>query len=83
MQSLLVKSFASLRLMEPLSSLPGYEAPDLLAIADHITWCISGTTHELGRPQSALHNDQFRREYLASGSTPAGFGRPSFLLRTK
>ncbi len=42
----------------------GHEVPVLLAGADHITWCTSGTTHELGAPDTALGNDRFCREYL-------------------
>jgi ABC-type multidrug transport system ATPase subunit len=42
----------------------GHEVPVLLSGADHVTWCTSGTTHELGAPATALLNDAFRREYL-------------------
>ena len=42
----------------------GHEVPFLLAAADHVTWCASGTTHELGTPNAALQHDGFRREYL-------------------
>jgi len=42
----------------------GHEVPTLLAAADHVTWCTSGTTHELGPPASAVANDAFGREYL-------------------
>jgi ABC-type multidrug transport system ATPase subunit len=44
----------------------GHEVPTLLAAADHVTWCTSGTTHELGTPASAVANDAFRREYLGA-----------------
>lgn len=42
----------------------GHEVPTLLAAADHITWCTSGTTYELGPPPVATRNAAFRREYL-------------------
>ncbi|MEO8335774.1 MAG: ATP-binding cassette domain-containing protein [bacterium] len=46
----------------------GHEVPTLLAAADHVTWCTSGTTHELGPPATAVTNDAFRREYLGSAN---------------
>ena len=42
----------------------GHEVPTLLASADHVTWCTSGTTYELGPPEAARMNDAFRRDYL-------------------
>ncbi|MGH7484270.1 MAG: ATP-binding cassette domain-containing protein, partial [bacterium] len=42
----------------------GNEAPALLEAADHVTWCTSGTTYELGSPLIAIRNEAFRREYL-------------------
>jgi ABC-type multidrug transport system ATPase subunit len=42
----------------------GHEVPTLLAAADHISWCTSGTTYELGAPESALRHEAFRRDYL-------------------
>ena len=42
----------------------GHEVPTLLAAADHITWCTSGTTYELGAPAEAVSNDAFCRDYL-------------------
>lgn len=44
----------------------GHEIPSLLAAADHVTWCTSGTTYELGPPADALQHDAFRRGYLGS-----------------
>lgn len=41
----------------------GHEVRSLLALADHITWCTSGTTYELGTPAQALEHDAFMREY--------------------
>lgn len=46
----------------------GHEVPTLLAAADHITWCTSGTTYELGAPHEACANDGFRRGYLGPRS---------------
>ena len=42
----------------------GHEVPSLLAAADHVTWCTSGTTYELGTPNQACEHDAFRRTYL-------------------
>jgi ABC-type lipopolysaccharide export system ATPase subunit len=47
--------------------LTGHDAPTLLAAADHVTWCVSGTTYELGTPAAATAQDRFRREYLGPG----------------
>ena len=41
----------------------GHEVQSLLAVADHITWCTSGTTYELGSPGEALTHEAFRLEY--------------------
>jgi ABC-type multidrug transport system ATPase subunit len=41
----------------------GHEVQSLLALADHITWCTSGTTYELGTPAQALIHEPFLREY--------------------
>lgn len=41
----------------------GHEVQPLLALADHITWCTSGTTYEMGTPAEALAHEAFRREY--------------------
>ncbi|HEX6599789.1 MAG TPA: ATP-binding cassette domain-containing protein [Gemmatimonadaceae bacterium] len=45
----------------------GHEVPTLLAAADHVTWCVSGTTYELGAPERASEDERFRREYLGAG----------------
>jgi len=42
----------------------GHEVPTLLDAADHVSWCTSGTTYELGPPSVAVQHDAFRREYL-------------------
>ena len=44
----------------------GHEVPTLLAAADHVSWCTSGTTYELGPPAVAVQDPAFRREYLGS-----------------
>jgi len=49
----------------------GHEIPTLLAAADHVTWCVSGTTYELGAPELAAQDERFRREYLGAGLTRA------------
>jgi ABC-type multidrug transport system ATPase subunit len=42
----------------------GHEVPTLLDAADHISWCTSGTTYELGAPSVATEHFAFRQEYL-------------------
>lgn len=42
----------------------GHEVPTLLDAADHVSWCTSGTTYELGPPAVATQHHLFRREYL-------------------
>jgi len=42
----------------------GHEVPSLLEAAHHVTWCVSGTTYELGTPGRATEDERFRREYL-------------------
>lgn len=42
----------------------GHEVHTLLAAVDHVSWCTSGTTYELGSPSMATSHDAFRREYL-------------------
>jgi ABC-type multidrug transport system ATPase subunit len=49
----------------------GHEVPVLLASAQHITWCTSGTTHELGAPRVAMQHHDFCREYLGPRYSPA------------
>jgi len=44
--------------------LSGHEVDILLDSADHITWCTSGTTHELGTPSEARSHYLFSRDYL-------------------
>lgn len=42
----------------------GHEVPALLAAVDHITWCTSGTTYEMGPPFMARTDERFLRDYL-------------------
>jgi lipopolysaccharide export system ATP-binding protein len=42
----------------------GHEVAMLVAAADHLTWCTSGTTYELGPIAEAMTDERFRREYL-------------------
>jgi ABC-type multidrug transport system ATPase subunit len=42
----------------------GHEVPYLMRFSDHITWCTSGTTLELGSPAAAERHDAFRAAYL-------------------
>ncbi len=42
----------------------GHEVPTLLEAGDHITWCTSGTTYELGTPTMARAHEAFGRDYL-------------------
>lgn len=62
----LTRAFASLAADGVAVVITGHEVPTLLDAADHVTWCTSGTTYELGPPQLAICNESFRREYLGS-----------------
>jgi lipopolysaccharide export system ATP-binding protein len=42
----------------------GHDAPELLGLADSLTWMTAATTHQLGSASEALGHDQFVREYL-------------------
>ena len=50
----------------------GHEVSALLDAADHVTWCTSGTTYELGPPATATRHDQFRRDYLGAWYRASG-----------
>jgi len=52
--------------------LTGHETTHLFGFADHITWCTSGTTYDLGSPVEARHHERFRREYLGERLLPSG-----------
>ncbi len=62
----LTKAFSSLAADGVAVVITGHEVPTLLDAADHVTWCTSGTTYELGAPATAIRNESFRREYLGS-----------------
>ncbi len=42
----------------------GHEVDTLFDVADHVTWCTSGTTYEIGTPDQARRHETLRREYL-------------------
>jgi ABC-type multidrug transport system ATPase subunit len=46
--------------------LTGHNVATLLDAADHVTWCTSGTTYELGAPREACTHYSFRKEYLGN-----------------
>lgn len=46
----------------------GHEVPTLLDAAQHVTWCTSGTTYELGPPDVARRHEGFRDDYLGGWS---------------
>lgn len=63
---LLTATFTELARRSLAVIVTGHEVPTLLAAADHVTWCTSGTTYELGAPAVAERNERFRREYLGA-----------------
>lgn len=63
---MLTRTFSDLAGQGVAVIVTGHEVPTLLAAADHVTWCTSGTTYELGPPAAATKNEQFRREYLGT-----------------
>jgi ABC-type multidrug transport system ATPase subunit len=42
----------------------GHEITVFLDRVDHVTWCTSGTTYELGAPSHARRDSRFSREFL-------------------
>lgn len=62
----LTRAFSALARGGAAVVITGHEVPTLLDAADHVTWCTSGTTYELGPPQVAMRHEAFRREYLGS-----------------
>lgn len=62
----LTRAFSTLAADGVAVVITGHEVPTLLDAADHVSWCTSGTTYELGPPQIAIRNEPFRREYLGS-----------------
>lgn len=55
----------------------GHEVPTLLAAADQIIWCTSGTTYDLGPPDSARGHASFVQEYLGARDARSPGGSPS------
>jgi ABC-type multidrug transport system ATPase subunit len=55
--------------------LSGHDVASLLDAAHHVTWCVAGTTVELGHPDVARANDGFRRDYLGPALAPANWRR--------
>jgi lipopolysaccharide export system ATP-binding protein len=48
----------------------GHEVATLLALAHHVTWCVSATTYELGSPEAAMKHEAFQREYARFVTIP-------------
>ena len=44
--------------------LTGHDTRAVLETATDVTWCVAGTTHDLGSVEEAVGNPQFVREYL-------------------
>lgn len=62
----LTRTFADLAASGMAVVVTGHEVPTLLDAADHVSWCTSGTTYELGPPAAAVQSATFRQEYLGS-----------------
>jgi ABC-type multidrug transport system ATPase subunit len=62
----LTRTFADLAASGTAVVITGHEVPTLLDAADHVSWCTSGTTYELGPPAVAVQNPAFRRDYLGA-----------------
>lgn len=62
----LTRTFSQLAASGTAVVITGHEVPTLLDAADHVSWCTSGTTYELGPPAVAVQHFAFRREYLGS-----------------
>lgn len=65
-QELLMRAFRELAAAGAAVVVTGHDVEALLDGADHVTWCTSGTTYELGPPEVATANEQFRRDYLGA-----------------
>ena len=52
--------------------LTGHDARVILTTATRVTWCVAGTTHDLGTVDLALDHPQFVREYLGPGFRRGG-----------
>lgn len=66
----LTKAFSLLAADGVAVVVTGHEVPTLLDAAEHVTWCTSGTTYELGAPDIAIRDERFGREYLGSWLRP-------------
>jgi ABC-type multidrug transport system ATPase subunit len=44
----------------------GHDVAALLEAADHVSWCTSGTTYELGPPSAARAHERFVMDYLGT-----------------
>lgn len=60
----LIRTFRSLADGGCAVVVTGHEASTFLEQVDHVTWCDSGTTLELGSPAEAIRHDRFSRGYL-------------------
>ena len=67
----LTRAFADLAAGGVAVLITGHEVSTLMTAANHISWCTSGTTYELGAPHVAERHDAFRRDYLGSWYTPS------------
>jgi lipopolysaccharide export system ATP-binding protein len=68
----LTRAFLTLAAEGTAVVITGHEVPTLLDAADHVSWCTSKTTYELGPPAVAIRDDSFRREYLGSWFSTSG-----------
>jgi ABC-type multidrug transport system ATPase subunit len=60
----LTRAFRELTAQGVAVMVTGHEVPMLLDAVDHVTWCTSGTTYELGPPLVARRHETFVRDYL-------------------
>ena len=63
-QERILAEFRTLAAMGCAVVVTGHDVEVLLDGADHVTWCTSGTTYELGPPPLARAHERFRRDYL-------------------
>lgn len=63
-QERILESFRELARAGCAVVVTGHDVEALLEGADHVTWCTSGTTYELGAPDRARAHEAFSREYL-------------------
>lgn len=65
-QERILKAFRALAAEGCAVVVTGHDVSALLDAADHVTWCTSGTTYELGAPYLAKQHDAFRCDYLGA-----------------